>query len=259
MTAPQPPATLDLARALAATRETLTHAGRDYWPIAGAFVLLPQLAMMLFGPAMPETPAAIMAMMKAQPLPMMLSVTLPAIIGLIADLAISKLVIDAGDRRPTTPRVALSAALRAWPLLLLALATLFFAMIALAMLASPFGLNAAVLLLSPVALLLMARLLPLTPLLSVEPRAPLEALQKSWALGRGHGWQLLGVALALRLAILIASALASVLGTGIASLLGASAGRFFEYLLPTATVTLLSVATSVLIAQIYRQLRDAAR
>ena len=102
----------------------------------------------------------------------------------------------------------------------------------------------------------MARMLPLKiPLLSVEPRAPFDALQRSWALGVGNGWRLFGVALVLRMVMLIVSAFGGVLGSGLGSLFGGGLGHFVQLALPAAAVAAMSVVTAVLVAHVYLQLR----
>ena len=219
------PAPLDPARALDATRVSIAQGSSVFLPIAGAFVLLPQLGTMLLGPQMPATTDAMMKALTTAPTPLLLSLLVPAFIGLIADLTIARMVIDAADGRATPPRAALLLALRAWPLLLLAFATLFIAVMGLALVASPLGMTAALLIAMPIGLVLMARMLPLIPLLSVEPRAPFDALQRSWALGIGNGWRLFGVALVLRMVMLIVSAFGGVVGGGLGQLFGG--GRRF--------------------------------
>ena len=246
--APLDPAPLDPARALDATRASVARDGSIYLPIAGAFVLLPQLATMLLGPQMPASTDAMMKLLTTAPWPLLLSLLVPAFIGLIADLTISRMVIDAADGRATPPRAALLLALRAWPLLLLAFATLFIAVMGLALVASPLGMTAALLIAMPIGLVLMARMLPLIPLLSVEPRAPFDALQRSWALGIGNGSRLFGV-----------SAFGGVVGNGLGTLFGGGLGRFVQLALPAAAVTAMSVVTSVLVAHVYLQLRGRVR
>ena len=257
--APLDPAPLDPARALDATRASVARDGSIYLPIAGAFVLLPQLATMLLGPQMPASTDAMMKLLTTAPWPLLLSLLVPAFIGLIADLTISRMVIDAADGRSTPPRAALLLALRAWPLLLLAFATLFIAVMGVALVATPLGMTAAILLAMPLGLVLMARMLPLIPLLSVEPRAPFDALQRSWALGIGNGWRLFGVALVLRMVTLIVSAFGGVVGNGLGTLFGGGLGRFVQLALPAAAVTAMSVVTSVLVAHVYLQLRGRVR
>ena len=104
MTTPPVPEPLDPARALDATRASVARDGSIYLPIAGAFVLLPQLATMLLGPQMPASTDAMMKLLTTAPWPLLLSLLVPAFIGLIADLTISRMVIDAADGRATPPR-----------------------------------------------------------------------------------------------------------------------------------------------------------
>ena len=140
-----------------------------------------------------------------------------------------------------------------------AFATLFIAVMGLALVASPLGMTAALLIAMPIGLVLMARMLPLIPLLSVEPRAPFDALQRSWALGIGNGWRLFGVALVLRMVMLIVSAFGGVVGGGLGQLFGGGLGRFLQLALPAAAVTAMSVVTAVLVAHVYLQLRGRLR
>lgn len=255
MTTPPVPAPLDSARALDATRASIAHDGSSYLTIAATFVMLPQLGVMLFGPPLPVSTDAMIKAVATAPTPLLASLLVPAFIGLIADLTISRLVIDAADRRATPPRAALLLALRSWPLLLLAFTTLFLAVMGLALLAAPLGMGAAFAIAAPLGLVLMARMLPLIPLLSVAPRAPFDALQHSWALGIGNGWRLFGVALVLRLAILIVSAFGGMIGGALGSLFGGGVGRFLQLAVPAAAVTAMSVVTAVLVAHVYLQLR----
>ena len=88
------------ARALEATRASVAHNGSIYLPIAGAFVLLPQLGTMLLGPQMPATTDAMMKVLTTAPGPLLLSLLVPAFIGLIADLTIR----TPGHRRRRWPR-----------------------------------------------------------------------------------------------------------------------------------------------------------
>ncbi len=252
---------LDPARALAATRLALVQHGDVCLPIAGAFVLLPQLAALLLGLKPPATTEAMMAALTAAPVPLLAALLVPALIGLIADLAIARLIIGTADGEAPTGRAALAAALAAWPRLLMVFALLMLGAMLLALIVSPLGLTATIIVALPLMLLVMARTLPLIPLFAAEPLAPVAALRRCWALGVGNGWALLAVTLALRIVLLLISGFATMIGNGLGTLLGRGwgLGHFIEMLLPAAAVTAMSVVVAVLVSHIYLQLRGGAR
>jgi hypothetical protein len=252
---------------LADTRALLPLA----WPVAAAFVLLPQVAIDRFGPplpmvkvttergpAKPAKAAALPAVAgppvtrSARPLlpiipanVLLIDLLLPALIGLIAQATIIRLALDRRRRVARSVAEALTAAGRAWPLLVV---TLGFATVPIG-----FGLLAFVL----PGLYLAGRLAPATPLV-LDGLAPVAALERSWALTSGNGWRVIGFTLVFFGWFVIVSAAIGAVGGGAASLLkAAGAGGVGEVVAATldgAVAALAAVFNAVALATIYRHL-----
>lgn len=235
MTAP-----LDLA---ALWRDTLATARADlplYFALTAAFVLLPELALALYGPAPPETVEGL------TPRFMLLQAVLPAAIGAIGQLAIVQLVV--GSRHGAGPTVggALRVALLALPVLLLA------------MLAAALPVALGLLLLILPGLYLAARLTLLMPLIAERHLAPLAALRESWAMTEDNGGRILAFILLWTVVFLGAAILAGGLGAALGSVLtlaGAkTVGAVAAALVSAAAAALFSVYNAVGIAVIYLHL-----
>ena len=169
MTAP-----LDFA---ALWRDTLTAARRDmplYLSLTAAFVLLPEVAVSLFGPPPPATPDQLSASVIA------VQLGVPAVIGAVAQLAIVKLVIEAARGSGMTLGAALRLALIALPTLL----------VALLLVAVPVVIGLFMLLVP--GLYLAARLAMVVPLIIDAHAGPAAAMRRSWAMTEDNGFRILG-------------------------------------------------------------------
>ncbi len=241
------------------------------WPVAAAFVLLPQVAIDRFGPPLPmvkvtsergpakSAPAASSLTAAAPPvarparpsLPrvppnvLLIDLLLPALIGLIAQATIIRLALDRRRRVARSVAEALTAAARAWPLLVV---TLGFATVPIG-----FGLLAFVL----PGLYLAGRLVPATALV-LDGLSPVAALERSWALTSGNGWRVIGFTLVFFGWFVIVSAATGFVGAGAAAVLkAAGAGGVGEVVAATldgAVAALAAVFNAVALATIYRHL-----
>ncbi len=246
------------------------------WPVAAAFVLLPQVAIDRFGPPLPvvtvaalpkpalptaagpadKAPAAVVRrdevrtsgrplLPKIPPKVLLIDLLLPALIALFAQATIIRLTLDRrrGIRRSVGE--ALTAAARAWPLLVV---TLGFATVPIG-----FGLLAFVL----PGLYLAGRLAPATALV-LDGLGPVTALERSWALTTGNGWRVIGFTLVFFGWFVIVSAATGAVGTGAAALLkAAGAGGVGEIVAATldgVVAALAAVVNAVALATIYRTL-----
>lgn len=235
MTAP-----LDLA---ALWRDTLETARADlplYLVLTAAFVLLPELALALYGPPPPATVEGL------TPRFILIQALLPAAIGAIGQLAIVALIV--GGRHGEGPTVG--AALR---LALLALPGLLLALIAAAL---PVAIGLLLLILP--GLYLVARLTLVMPLIADRHLAPLAALRESWTMTEGNGGRVLAFILLWSLVFLGAAILAGGLGAALGSvfvLAGAkSIGALVAALVSAAAAAIFSVYNAVGIAVIYLHL-----
>lgn len=235
MTAP-----LDLA---ALWRDTLETARADlplYLVLTAAFVLLPELALALYGPPPPANVEGL------TPRFILIQAVLPAAIGAIGQLAIVALIV--GGRRGAGPTVgaALQLALLALPGLLLALIVA----------ALPVALGLLLLILP--GLYLVARWTLVMPLIADRHLAPLAALRESWAMTEGNGGRVLAFILLWSLVFLGAAILAGGLGAALGSVFvvaGAKGlGALVAALVSAAAAALFSVYNAVGIAVIYLHL-----
>ncbi|MGL4543648.1 MAG: hypothetical protein ACRCUI_14180 [Polymorphobacter sp.] len=248
----------DLSQVLEASTAALRRDLPLYLPVAGVFVLLPELAGALFGPPLPTS----MADMMKTPAALIALVLVPALIAAIAQLAIARLVIAAHDQQPVTVGAAVATAVAALPRLLLALALVLAGALPLAMLATLLPTGAALLVLMVPGIYLMARLLLLVPLLAgTAALSPLAALRRSWELTAADSWRVLALALALR----VAGGLVAGLGFGIGSVLGrlmtrvgaVSVGHFTTLLLPALASAAFAIVSSIIVARLLIALRDS--
>ncbi len=209
-------------------------------PVAAAFVLLPDVAVDLFGPPLPTTPAGM------TPNVALIDAVLPSLIGLVAQLAIIRLALDRRRGQSRSVGEALAAALRAWPFAVVALLLSAVAIVP--------GLIA---LLLP-GLYLAGRLSPAVPLV-VEGAGPVAAVEASWALTEGNGWRVIGFTLAAAGWFFILSAAAGVVGSGAANLLKAAGaggvGAIVAATVDGAVAALFTVINAVVLATVVRQLK----
>ncbi|MBC7496100.1 MAG: hypothetical protein H7243_02915 [Sphingomonadaceae bacterium] len=249
---------------LADTRALLPLA----WPVAAAFVLLPQVAIDRFGPPLPMvkittarvpappaaspkksvppvSPAARPLFAQIPPNVLLIDLLLPALIGLLAQGTIIRLALDRRRRLTRSVGEALTTVARAWPLLVV--------MLGFATVPIGFGLLAFVL----PGLYLAGRLAPATALV-LDGAGPVAALERSWALTIGNGWRVIGFTLVFFGWFIIVSAATGVVGAGAAAMLkAAGAGGLGEIIaasLDGAVAALAAVFNAVALATIYRHL-----
>ena len=165
------------------------------WPVAAAFVLLPGVAIDLFGPPLPKTALAM------TPNVVLIELVLPALIGLVAQLTILRLALDRRRGVARSVGEALTAALRAWP----------FAVVALLLGAGPVALGMVALVVP--GLYIAGRLTPAVALV-VDGTGPVAALERSWALTAGNGWRVIGFTLMIVGWFFIVSAVGGAVGAG---------------------------------------------
>ena len=208
-------------------------------PVAAAFVLLPEVAVELFGPPLPTTMAAM------TPTVVLIDLVLPALIGVVAQAAIVRLALDQRGGVARSVGEALAIALRTWPLIVVALFAI----------ALPVG--AALLLILP-GLYLTGRLSLIVPLV-VDGHGAVAAIERSWALTAGNGWRVIGFTLLFAAWFIVVSAATGIVGAGIAALFKgaglAGAGAIVASTLGASVAAVFAVFNSVAMASVYRHLR----
>ncbi len=233
---------LDMSAAWADTKQLLRSNAGLWVPLAGVFILLPNLAISLLGPEMAE-PAAGATDIAAAFAPLVDYFTalapylvLVAIVGVVGQLAIYALWLD---RRGISVGEAIS---RAAGLLLPAV------VVTLITMAVIYG---GMLLLIVPGLYLLGRLLLILPLMVDRGVSnPLTALQQGWALTSGNGWRVFLMVVL----VMIVFAIIAVLTGGLFGLLGLDIMTKVVEALFGAIGTAIQVALS---AAIYRQLAGA--
>ncbi len=105
-------------------------------------------------------------------------------------------------------------------------------------------------------LYLFARLAPLGPIVVAESRRnPIDAIKRSFAVTKGNGWAVLGLLVAVVVAVYIVSfALTAVLGTLFLLTLGQKIGGLLVLIVQSAFAAALGTILIVLSAAIYRRL-----
>jgi hypothetical protein len=208
-------------------------------PVAAAFVLLPGVAIDLFGPPPPRTTA------EMTPHVVLIELFLPALIALVAQGTVIRLCLD--RRRGVSRSVgeALAASLRAWPLLVAAVC----------LCAVPIGFGMLALIVP--GIYLAGRLTPAIPLV-IDGRGPVAAVEASWALTHGNGWRTIGFVLLFSGWFIVISAAAAVIGSGAAAALTAAgaggAGAAAASAIDGLVAALFAVVNAVAVATVYRQL-----
>lgn len=209
-------------------------------PVAAAFVLLPGVAIDLFGPPLPKTALAM------TPNVVLIELVLPALIGLVAQLAILRLALDRRRGIARSVGEALTAAVAAWPVAVVVL-LLGAAPVALGMLA----------LVVP-GLYLAGRLTPAVALVA-DGAGPVAALEQSWALTAGNGWRVIGFTLMIVGWFFILSAAGGAVGAGAMALLKAAgtggAGAVVASTIDGGIAALFTVANAVAVATVVRMLQ----
>lgn len=243
-------------------------------PVTAAFVLLPGVAIDLFGPPLPPAllpapaapkgthlSAAALGGATGQhtlvaakpPLPtlpadfVVIDMLLPMLIGLVAQLAIVRLALD--RRRGTARSVgeALQMALRAWP----------FAVAALLLTSVPISLGMLALVVPGVYL--AGRLAPALALV-VDGSGPVAAIEASWALTVGNGWRVIGFVVLFLGWFVVLSAAGGAIGAGVAAALtvvgAGTAGTVIASTIDGLVAALFAVVNAVAAATVYRALRE---
>jgi len=212
-----------------------------YLPLAAAFVLLPGVAIDLFGPALPKTPA------ELTPRLVLIALVVPSLIGIVAQAAIVRLAIDSARGIDRSVGEALTMALRLWPVL------------AVAVLLAGVPIGAGMLLFIVPGLYMAGRLALAMPLVVDGVAAPLAAVRRSWDLTEGNGWRIIGFLVLWTCWFLALSAIAAVIGGGIAvALKGLGAGAAGAVVASTIggiVGALFTVFNAVGVALVYLRLR----
>jgi hypothetical protein len=217
--------------------------------IAAPFTLLVDMALTQFGPPPPKaigdfTPRVLLGL-----------VLLPALVGVIAQLAVARMAAVPAE----VPRAALAMALRRLP----------FFLTAVLLVAWPLGFAggllfavpslrwAAAVLVLP-ALYLAARLYPMVATAVVEPIGPVAILQRTWQMTAGRGGAIIWLMLLSLLLLIGASLIAGGVGSALASVLTLIGlkpiGVFAANLANALLACLFSIGSAVAAAQIYQRL-----
>lgn len=211
-----------------------------YLPVAAAFVLLPGVAIELFGPALPKSPS------ELTPNLVFVALVLPSLIAIVAQAAIIRLVIDKASRIDRSVGEALLFSLRLWPLLV----------VALLLAAVPIG--AGLLLFIVPGLYMAGRLTLAMPLVVDGAAAPLAAVRRSWELTENNGWRIIAFTIMWAAWFLALSTIAAIIGGGIATALtglgAGAAGAVIASVLGGIVGALFTVFNAVGIAVVYLRL-----
>jgi hypothetical protein len=226
---------------------------QDFWTLfalAAPFTLLVDMVLAQFGPPRPKTIA------EFTPQVLLILVFIPALIGIIAQLAVA--LLAAAPARP--PRAALAAALRRAPFFLVAVMMIAWPLgLAGGLVAALPGLRWATGLLVVPGLYLAARLFPMVVTAVVEPIGPVAILQRTWQMTAGRvgaiAWLMLLSLLLLIAASLITTGVGGALGS-VLTLIGLKpVGVFVANLANALLACLFSIGSAVAAAQIYQRLR----
>lgn len=239
------------------------------FPIAAAFVMLPGVVIDRFGPPVPQvtvsevrvapgapagrpaarptaTRPALPSLPTIPPNVLLVDLVLPALIGLVAQAAIIRLTLDRRRGVARSVGEALTAAVRAWPLLVATLA----------LSAIPIGLGIMAFVVP--GLYLAGRLTPAVAFV-LDGLSPVAALERSWALTAGNGWRVIGFTLVFAGWFVIVSVVTGAVGAAAAGLLAtagaAGAGAVVAATLDGAVAALAALVNAVALATVYRHLR----
>jgi hypothetical protein len=108
-------------------------------------------------------------------------------------------------------------------------------------------------------LYLMARFLPIGPVIVADgERNPIDAIRRTWALTRGHGWAILGLFLLVGVAgLVLMTVVGGIIGLVLHIALPEGLAKFMVLIVSTTTSTALQVVLIFLYAAIYRALTGA--
>jgi hypothetical protein len=120
-----------------------------------------------------------------------------------------------------------------------------------------------ILLMLPPFVFFWIRLVLLTPVVAAEPVGPIAAIQRSWALTRGHFWRLLGfLLLGLVVALVVMVAVSAIVGIVIILVAGqpqpGSVAMFLVLLLSAVIQAVIGALFTTFLARIYVQLAGTA-
>ena len=242
------PTPLGFAEVWRATLDAVNTARSLYFTLGAAFVVLPAMAVHVFGPPDPRSVADIT--------PTLLGFqAAAALIGGVVQVAIAQLALggtDAGSalRRGVTALPSLVVAA-----LLTALALLPALMLSQASRGTPALLLPGLGLMIP-GLYVVARLSLALPLLASQTLDPLAALRASWAATSGNAWRILAllaalIGLLLGL-VLLAGGVAAALASVLTLLGGKSLGGFVVALVASGVAAIYTVCNAVMLAQLSR-------
>ena len=212
-----------------------------YLPVAAAFVLLPGVAIELFGPTLPKTPA------ELTPDLVFIALVVPSLIAIVAQAAIIRLAIDKASGIDRSVGEALLVSLRLWPLLV----------VTLLLAAVPIG--AGLLLFVVPGLYMAGRLALAMPLVLDGAAAPIAAVRRSWEMTDGNGWRIIAFTIMWAAWFLALSTIAAIIGGGIATALtglgAGAAGAVIASVLGGIVGALFTVFNAAGIAVVYLRLR----
>lgn len=210
-------------------------------PVAGAFVLLPNMLVEAFGPPLPRTQADLTGQV------VLVHLLLPSLIALVAQLGIMRLTLDIVRGTSRSVAEALAVAARTWP----------FAVAAVFLTAVPIA--AGMLVLIVPGLYMAGRLALALPLVLDGGAGPVDAVRRSWDATDGNGWRVIGFILMWAFWFIALSFLAAGVGAALGTVLTAAGapavGSFVVSLLGGAAAAIFSVFQSVGTALIYERLK----
>ncbi len=214
-----------------------------YLPVAAAFVLLPGVAIELFGPTLPKTPA------ELTPNLVFIALVVPSLIAVVAQGTIMRLAIDKASGIDRSVGEALLVSLRLWPVLV----------VALLLAAVPIG--AGLLLFIVPGLYMAGRLALAMPLVLDGVAAPIAAVRRSWEMTDGNGWRIIAFTIMWAAWFLALSAIATLIGGGVVtafnSLGAGAAGAVFSSVIGGVVGALFTVFNAVGMALVYLRLHKS--
>lgn len=242
---------LSFAPIWAHTLDLLRRHGELMWPLAAAFLFLPQLLIAVVAPeqaagAKPDFGRASLVLLAAGA---------GIVATLLAQVSIAYIAMNDGTRGEALGHVLK----RAWSLTLPALAVALIQGIAI--------ITGLILLIIP-GLWMLARLSVALPVLAVGPRDPVEALKESWRLTEGHALRVLGCLVILTLGVLLLyfGIIAIGVAVGAISAIAANApsegwslGRWAFELIGAAAVAGMGVVSMCFYSSLLKVLRQLPR
>jgi hypothetical protein len=228
--------------------ETLRPNFAVLFAVTAPFTLLVGMALSLFGPPMPKTIEGF------TPQTVLILGVLPNVIGVIAQLAVARLVLRPGETAGRALGTAL-ASLPAWAGAALLTGIPIAAAGGLLLLLVPAGVALLILMLP--ALYVTARLFLIAPLVVVDRVGPVAAVRRSWDVTARIAWQLVLLFVVAGIGLALAGALAGGLGGAIGSVLllmgSKGAADFAAALVPALLSTVVAMGSAVASAVVYRR------